>query len=93
MDLDPRASGPFSNESIEQERKQLVTAGIDLKELNVLFLRSYRFAAYRQFTWWVHNKGTKGVRRVVPSCVVSRIRDQFPSPDGTCWFHRRASED
>ena len=46
------------------------------------FYRSYRFAAYRQFTWWVHNKGVKGFRHIIPSCAVSRIREEFPSDTG-----------
>ena len=46
------------------------------------FIRTYRYAAYRQFTWWVHNKLGKAVRRVIPSCAVNLIRKTFPSPDG-----------
>ena len=46
------------------------------------YFRSYRYASYRQFTWWVHNRIGKGVRRVIPSCVVKLIREVFPSPDG-----------
>ena len=39
--------------------------------------KSYRYAAYRQFTWWVHDNLGRHVRRVIPSCVVSRIRAEF----------------
>lgn len=44
--------------------------------------RSYRYAAYRQFTWFAHSRLGKSVRRVIPSCVVMEIRKQFPSKDG-----------
>ena len=31
---------------------------------------SYRFAGYKQYTFWVHNYLGKGVRKVIPSCAV-----------------------
>ena len=42
----------------------------------------YRYAAYKQHTWWVHNNLRKGVRKVIPSCAVWAIRNNFPSKDG-----------
>lgn len=49
------------------------------RELNP---RSYRYAAYRLFTYWVHDKLGKGVRKVIPSCAVLKIRERFPDPQG-----------
>ena len=49
-----------------------------------LFFRQSRLMAYRAFVGLM-KRGTrlgKGVRVVIPSCVVSCIRDRFPSPDG-----------
>ncbi|XP_040079223.1 P2X purinoceptor 7 [Ixodes scapularis] len=42
----------------------------------------YRYTAYRQFTWWVYHILGRGNRKVLPSCVVSRIRQEFPSFNG-----------
>lgn len=44
--------------------------------------RSLRWAAYRQFTWWIHGYLGRRVRRVIPACAVSKIRKTFPAPDG-----------
>jgi hypothetical protein len=44
--------------------------------------RTWRLAAYRQFTYWVHQNLGQGVRRVVPACAVKIIHDQYPSDDG-----------
>ena len=43
---------------------------------------AYRYAGYKQYTWWVHNNLGKGVRKVIPSCAVWTIRNNYPSKDG-----------
>ena len=32
------------------------------------YSRSYRFAGYKQFSWWIHNRLVKGVGKVISSC-------------------------
>lgn len=44
--------------------------------------RTYRYGAYRQFCWFIHNKLGRGVRRVIPACAVCKIRKEYPSVDG-----------
>ena len=45
--------------------------------------RLYRFAGYKQFSWWIHNRLGKGVRKVIPSCALSSILRKYPSADGS----------
>ena len=52
-----------------------------------------RYAAYRQFTWWVHNRLGKGVRRVIPSCAIWAIRDKFPQENNVYEPFRESSEE
>lgn len=50
-----------------------------------------RFAAYRQFIYWVYQTQLlKRIRKVVPSCVVWAIRDRYP--DDTYTGHKAADE-
>ena len=44
--------------------------------------KSYRFATYKQFIWFVYKRLGKGNHRVIPLCVVWKIREIFPEEDG-----------
>ena len=41
--------------------------------------RELRYAAYRQFTWWLYGKLGRSHRRIIPACVVHHIRTRFPN--------------
>lgn len=55
--------------------------------------RSLRYAAYRQFIWWVFKNLGKGNRRVIPSCALWKIRKIFPEPDGNYVLYSEGKED
>lgn len=44
--------------------------------------RSLRYASYKQFIWWIFKSLGKGNRRVIPSCVIWKIRNTYPESDG-----------
>ena len=44
-------------------------------------MSSFRKAAYRQFILWEHGYLGKGNRRIIPSCAVKKVREQYPAPD------------
>eukprot|EP00117_Sycon_ciliatum_P004805 scpid85745/ scgid3655/ len=54
--------------------------------------RSYRYACYRQFTWFVCGLLGRKVRRVVPACVVGKIREAFPEASGKYTVFLQAEE-
>ena len=41
-----------------------------------------RYAAYRQFCWFLRARLGKEVKIVKPSCVVNKIGPEYPSDDG-----------
>lgn len=51
----------------------------------------YRLASYRRCSRWIFGILGKKNRRVFPSCVYTRIRNEFPSPDGL-YTHFRFSK-
>ena len=52
--------------------------------------QSYRKAAYRQYTLWKYGKLGRGNRRILPSCVVTMIRQSYPAPDGRYMGYRQS---
>ena len=48
---------------------------------------SFRKAAYRQFILWEHGYLGKGNRRVIPSCSVRKVRQNYPAPDNMYHHH------
>ena len=55
--------------------------------------RSLRYAAYRQFSWWAFNRLGKNNRRVLPSCILWKIRNTFPDPDGQYTKYKEGEKD
>ena len=52
-----------------------------------------RLAGYRQFTWWVHTRLGKSVKRVIPLCAVWTIRDSYPEDDNQYTGFKEADSD
>ena len=48
----------------------------------IIVVRPYRLAAYRQFVHWTYSRLGRGIRKVIPSCVVAAVRHEFPEADG-----------
>ena len=53
-----------------------------LEKESELTNRSLRFAAYKQFIWWIFQRLGKGSKRVILSCVVWNIRKLYPEANG-----------
>ena len=55
--------------------------------------RSLRYAAYKEFIWWVFKKLGKGNRRVIPSCALWKIRELYPEADGNYVMYLEGKKD
>ena len=44
--------------------------------------RSFRYAGYKQFIWWIYRRLGKNKRRAIPSCALWKIRGSFPEESG-----------
>jgi hypothetical protein len=49
-----------------------------------------RFFAYKQFTWLIHGKLSKGERKELPKYITDKIRQQWPEEDGKYTGFREA---
>ena len=45
---------------------------------------NFRKSAYRQYIIFSHGYSGRGNRKVVPSCVLWKVRDNYPAPDNNC---------
>ena len=58
-----------------------------IRIVNATFLqsnfRSFPYAGYKQFRWWIHHRSEKNNRRVIPSCALCKIRGSFPEKSGS----------
>ena len=52
--------------------------------------QSYRKATYWQYTLWKYGKLGRGNRKILPSCVVTTIRQAYPAPNGNYMGFRRS---
>ena len=55
--------------------------------------QSLRYAAYKQFIWWVFKKLGKGNRRVIPSCTLWKIKELYAEADKNYVMHLEGKQD
>lgn len=78
----------ISKDALNLLRHQTIRKTSNRKKRNTLTAEnlpnnSWRYLAYKQFVIWICASNTLGKsnRIVLPSCVVSKIREQFPTPN------------
>ena len=67
--------------------------GDPLEKENEIRNRSLRFTAYKQFAWWIYQSLGKGNRRVLPSCVLWKIRLHYPEANGQHILYNKGEKD
>ena len=82
----------FNTTCLDREVLQLaITARCDIRADEPDYsTQSYRKAAYRQYTLWKYGKLGRGNRKILPSCVVTTIRQAYPAPNGNYMGFRRS---
>lgn len=82
----------FNNVCLDREVLQLaIRARCDIRADDPDYsTQSYRKAAYRQYCLWKYGKLGRGNRKVLPSCVVTFIRQAYPAPDGNYMGFRQS---
>jgi len=80
----------FSNICLDRDILEVcIRARCDIRADDFNFsMESFRKAGYRQFALWRYGKLGRGNRRILPACVVKRIRAQYPAPDGRYMGYR-----
>lgn len=74
----------FSNNCLDRGILEVcIKARCDIRADEFNFsMETFRKAGYRQFALWRYSKLGRGNRRVLPACVVSWIKAQYPAPYG-----------
>ena len=67
--------------------------GGPLEKENEIKNRSLRFAVFKQFVWWIYQRYWKGNRRVLPSCVLWKIRQHYPEAHGQYVLYNEDEKD
>lgn len=55
--------------------------------------KNYRYHAYRSYIQYMHGRLGRKNRRVIPACVVAKIRSIWPSTDGLYVGYKPAEDD
>ncbi len=59
----------------------------EIKAYFFISFRKYRYTAYRNLVLWAWGRVGKHNRIPLPSCVLSAIRERYPSADGQYTGH------
>lgn len=57
--------------------------------ITTVSFRVYRHIAYRRFVLWIWHRLGRGNRKIIPACVVTKIRSVFPSEQYTGFRYPR----
>ena len=61
--------------------------------LKIIFELISRYAAYKQFIWWVFKKLGKGNRGVILLCALRKRRELYPEADGNYAMYLEGKQD